>query len=425
MTKLFLLITLFLTATVAIPYYGNGYSGLAPLVSPPSADIIPDQYIVVFKSSVTAERITCHHNDVRSMLAEENKKVKRGFMTELVSGIKHYYEIGDFVGYSGKFSYDVLNKIRESDDVAYVERDQRVYPNVLQRNAPWGLARISHRERLQTGTFAQYMYDDSAGEGVTAYVIDTGVNIDHVEFGGRAEWGTTIPDEPDEDQEGHGTHVAGTIAGSTYGVAKKARIVAVKVLGPKGGTNSDVIKGIEWAVNAHKRESSKNDHSFKGSVANMSLGGSNSAALDAAANGAVDAGVVLSVAAGNENLSACTSSPASAEKAITVAASTIEDARASFSNYGKCVDIFAPGKDILSAWIGSNTATNTISGTSMATPHITGLTAYILGLSSSRLTPKQVLDVLLTTATQDALSDAGPDSPNLLAYNNYNTSFHF
>ena len=129
------------------------------------------------------------------------------------------------------------------------------------------------------------MYDDSAGEGVTAYVIDTGVNINHVEFGGRAEWGTTIPNEPDEDQEGHGTHVAGTIAGSTYGVAKKARIVAVKVLGPKGGTNSDVIKGIEWAVNAHRRESSNNDPSFKGSVANMSLGGSNSAALDAAANG--------------------------------------------------------------------------------------------------------------------------------------------
>ncbi|CAG8594361.1 7363_t:CDS:2 [Paraglomus occultum] len=425
MTKLLLLITLFLAATVAMPYYGKGYKPLAPLVSSPGAETIPDQYIVVFKSSATAERITCHHNDVRSMLAEENRKVKRGFMSELISGIKHYYDIGDFQGYSGKFSYDVLNKIRESDDVAYVERDQKVYPTVLQRNAPWGLARISHRKRLESGTFTQYTYDDSAGEGVTAYVIDTGVNINHVEFGGRAEWGTTIPNEPDDDEEGHGTHVAGTIAGSTYGVAKKAKIVAVKVLGPNGGTTSDVIKGIEWTVNAHKRESSNNDPSFKGSVANMSLGGSNSAALDASANAAVDAGVVLSVAAGNDAVSACTSSPASAEKAITVAASTIEDARASFSNYGECVDIFAPGKDILSAWIGSDTATNTISGTSMATPHITGLSAYILGLSSSPMTPQQVLEVMLTTATPDAISDVGPKSPNLLAFNNYNASFHF
>ena len=300
----------------------------------------------------------------------------------------------------------------------------------LEKNAPWGLARISHRSSLSFGTFNKYLYSADGGEGVDVYVIDTGTNVEHVDFEGRATWGKTIPaNDEDKDGNGHGTHCSGTIAGKKYGVAKKANVYAVKVLKSNGsGTMADVVKGVEWAAVSHtkKVEAAKNGKGkkgFKGSAANMSLGGGKSVTLDLAVNAAVDAGIHFAVAAGNDNRDSCGYSPAAAEKAVTVGASTLLDERAYFSNYGKCNDIFAPGLNIQSTWIGSKYATNTISGTSMASPHIAGLLAYFLSMQPSQdsayavaeITPKKLKASLISIATQGSLTNVPSNTKNVSA----------
>jgi cerevisin len=301
----------------------------------------------------------------------------------------------------------------------------------LEKNAPWGLARISHRDALGFGDFNKYLYTEDGGEGVDAYIIDTGTNIEHVDFEGRANWGKTIPaDDEDVDGNGHGTHCSGTVAGKKFGVAKKANIYAVKVLKSNGsGTMSDVVKGVEWAANAHSDSISAakkgKKKGFKGSVANMSLGGGKSRVLDLAVNAAVKHGLHFAVAAGNDNADSCNYSPAAAEEAITVGASTLADERAYFSNYGTCNDIFAPGLNVLSTWIGSKYATNIISGTSMASPHICGLLAYFLSLQPSSssayavadITPKELKASIIAIATEGALTNVPGDTANILAWN--------
>jgi cerevisin len=299
---------------------------------------------------------------------------------------------------------------------------------LIEKNAPWGLARISHRDSLSFGTFNKYLYASDGGEGVDVYVIDTGTNVDHVDFEGRATWGKTIPiGDEDIDGNGHGTHCSGTIAGKRFGVAKKAHIYAVKVLKSNGsGTMSDVVKGVEWAATSHTQKmeaakTGKGRKGFKGSAANMSLGGGKSVTLDLAVNAAVDAGIHFAVAAGNDNADSCSYSPAGAEKAITVGASTLADERAYFSNYGKCNDIFAPGLNILSTWIGSKYAVNTISGTSMASPHIAGLLAYFLSLQPAgdsafavaELTPKKLKANIIAIATEGILTEVPSDTSNV------------
>ncbi|KAM0123616.1 hypothetical protein ACHAP3_010998 [Botrytis cinerea] len=316
--------------------------------------------------------------------------------------------------------------------VEYVEKDSVVNTledpsGEVEKSAPWGLARISHRDSLTFGTYNKYLYAADAGEGVDAYVIDTGTNTEHVDFEGRAHWGKTIPSgDADEDGNGHGTHCSGTVAGRKYGVAKKANVYAVKVLRSNGsGTMADVVKGVEWAANAHTEKVKEGKKGFKGSVANMSLGGGKSPALDRAVNGAVDAGIHFAVAAGNDNADSCSYSPAAAENAITVGASTIDDARAYFSNYGPCNDLFAPGLNILSTWIGSKYAVNTISGTSMASPHVAGLLAYYLSLQPSsdsayavaEITPKKLKENIIAIATEGALSEVPSNTKNVLAWN--------
>lgn len=300
-----------------------------------------------------------------------------------------------------------------------------------EKNSPWGLARISHRDQLGFSTFNKYLYSQEGGEGVDAYVIDTGCNIEHVDFEGRAHWGKTIPaGDEDVDGNGHGTHCSGTIAGKKYGVAKKANIYAVKVLKSNGsGTMADVVKGVEFAAMSHiaqvKAAKEGKRKGFKGSVANMSLGGGKTTALDDVVNAAVAAGIHFAVAAGNDNADACNYSPAAAEKAITVGAMALDDSRAYFSNWGKCTDIFAPGLSIQSTWIGSKYAVNTISGTSMASPHICGLLAYYLSLQPASdseyaipdITPEKMKSNMLSIATVGALSDLPKDTPNLLAWN--------
>ncbi|KAF7935715.1 hypothetical protein BELL_0198g00090 [Botrytis elliptica] len=416
------------------------HEGVAPLLSSANSVEVPASYIVVFKKHVTAASASEHHSWVQDIHsngeAQRTELRKRGqfpITTDIFEGLKHTYNIGsDFLGYSGHFDDSVIEEVRRHPDVEYVEKDSVVHTledpsGEVEKSAPWGLARISHRDTLTFSTYNKYLYAADAGEGVDAYVIDTGTNTEHVDFEGRAQWGKTIPTgDADEDGNGHGTHCSGTVAGKKYGVAKKANVYAVKVLRSNGsGTMADVVKGVEWAANAHTEKAKKGKKGFKGSVANMSLGGGKSPALDRAVNGAVDAGIHFAVAAGNDNADSCNYSPAAAENAITVGASALDDSRAYFSNYGTCNDIFAPGLSILSTWIGSKYAVNTISGTSMASPHIAGLLAYYLSLQPSsdsayavaEITPKKLKENIIAIATEGALSDVPSNTKNVLAWN--------
>ncbi|KAJ2782847.1 proteinase B [Coemansia javaensis] len=393
----------------------------APLLGDYEAEAIPDSYIVVMKDSHQPGKqvLDSHFSWLTADISAANARAPGH---QDANRIDHVY--GDaLVGYAGRFEPEILERIRASQDVAYVERDSVVYALETQNNAPWGLARISHRKPLGFGTFNKYEHEPTGGAGITVYVVDTGININHVDFEGRARWGKTVPvNDVDEDANGHGTHVAGTIAGKRYGVAKQAEVVAVKVLGSNGsGTMADVVMGVEFTVKEHRRavaEAAREGRAHRGSVANMSLGGGLSRALNLAVDAAVRAGVHYAVAAGNDNRDACKYSPASAPNAITVGATTITDERAWFSNFGKCVDVFAPGKDILSTWIGSRYSTNTISGTSMASPHVAGLAAYLLSLErNATLTGAELKDRVLALATKGVVDDAGEESPNLLIYN--------
>ncbi|CRL25709.1 Peptidase S8/S53, subtilisin/kexin/sedolisin [Penicillium camemberti] len=416
---------------------GSIHNDAAPILSSMTSRDIPDSYIIVFKKHVDQSSASAHQSWLQEVHTahtgrmELKKRSLFDFDFEGFMGLKHTFQIaGSLTGYAGHFHEDVIEQIRRHPDVDYIEKDSEVRTmtdGTIEKNAPWGLARISHRESLSFGNFNKYLYAEEGGEGVDAYVIDTGTNTKHVDFEGRANWGKTIPQgDADEDGNGHGTHCSGTIAGKKFGVAKKANVYAVKVLRSNGsGTMSDVVKGVEWAAEAHIKKSKKGDKKFKGSVANMSLGGGSSRTLDLAVNAAVDAGIHFAVAAGNDNADACNYSPAAAEKAVTVGASTLADERAYFSNYGKCTDIFAPGLNILSTWVGSEHATNTISGTSMASPHIAGLLAYYVSLAPAKdsayavadVTPKQLKATLINVATEGTLTDIPSDTPNLLAWN--------
>ncbi|EMR65381.1 Subtilisin-like proteinase Spm1 [Eutypa lata] len=424
--------------------YETIHDGVAPVISSIGTDEIPNSYIVKFKKHVSDSAAADHHSWVQQIhTSREQERIelrKRGHfpsVDDVFRGLAHTYKIGgDFLGYSGHFDDSVIEELRRHPDIEYIERDSIVHTMAsedpeLETNAPWGLARVSHRDTLSFGTYNKYLYAADGGEGVDAYIIDTGTNIEHVDFEGRAKWGKTIPTgDEDIDGNGHGTHCSGTVGGKKYGVAKKAHIYAVKVLRSNGsGTMSDVMKGVEWAAEAHLEQVSLakkgKRKGFKGSAANMSLGGGKSPSLDQAVNAAVEAGLHFAVAAGNDNADACNYSPAAATKAVTVGASALDDSRAYFSNWGKCVDIFGPGLSIQSTWIGSKTAINTISGTSMASPHLAGLLSYFLSLQPAKeseygmaeITPEKLKKNLVSIATENTLSDIPKDTPNLLAFN--------
>ena len=288
--------------------------------------------------------------------------------------------------------------------VSKVVQNKKFHIDATQDNPPsWGLDRI---DQAGTEGDSAYTYPDAAGGDVTAYVIDTGVRVTHNDFEGRATSGFDAVDNDDDadDGNGHGTHVAGTIAGAAHGVAKKAKIVAVRVLDDAGsGTTEQVVAGIDWVTANHEGPS----------VANMSLGGGADPALDAAVQKAIASGVTFAVAAGNESSAAGEGSPSRVPEAITVASSTVDDEQSSFSNFGSVVDIYAPGSDITSAWNDSDDGTNTISGTSMATPHVVGAAAVYLG-GHPDATPEEVATALTGGATPDAISNATEGTANKL-----------
>ena len=343
-------------------------------------------YIVVLKSGSNAGAVAAEH---AATLGIDVGFVYRHALT----------------GYSALVPADALDDLRADSRVAYVERDAIVHATTTQTNATWGLDRIDQRALPLSTT---YTYTNT-GAGVTAYVIDTGIRKTHTQFGGRAVHGTdtTTPlGLTSDDCNGHGTHVAGTIGGSIHGVAKGVRLVAVRVLDCAGvGLTSSVIAGVDWVTGNHG--------AGQPAVANMSLGGGKSTTLEAAVQRSINDGVTYAVAAGNETEDACTGSPSGLPAAITVGSTTSSDARSDFSDFGPCVDFFAPGSSITSAYFLTDTSTATLSGTSMASPHAAGVAAlYLQGTPAA--SPQQMRDALFNLTTKNVVTDAQSANAHLL-----------
>lgn len=368
----------------------------APLLGTANPSAIPGQYIVVF-SEGAAPGTGISAQSGNALIQSLNLDPAGVSVTHLYSASLH--------GFAAKLSAQNLNTLRANPAVKYIEQDQWMYASATQTGPTWGLDRIDQRNLPLDKS-----YTYGSASNVKAYILDTGININHVDFGGRATWGSNqTGDGNNSDCQGHGTHVAGTVGSSTYGVAKDVKLIAVKVLGCDGtGSNSGIIAGIDWVI--------ANGSGPK--VINMSLGPqqrSTSQALDDSVAKAYNNNVNVVVAAGNSNDDANYYSPARAPQAITVGATTSNDARSSFSNYGTALDIFAPGSNITSTWYTSTTATNTISGTSMASPHVAGAVALILGANPT-YTTAQVTSALLGNATTGKVTSAGTGSPNRLLY---------
>jgi subtilisin family serine protease len=356
---------------------------------------VTDQYIVVFRDGV---------GDVPG-LARALVAAHRGNL--------HFTYRAALKGFAARLPAGAAEALARHPSVQFVEQDQPMTIFTTQENATWGLDRTDQRPRALSTTFTY----TNTGAGVTAYIIDTGILFTHSEFGGRAVSGYDAVDRDftADDCNGHGTHVAGTVGGATYGVAKGVTLVGVRVLNCSGsGTTMGVIAGIDWVTANHQGTAP--------AVANMSLGGGASTALDIAVNNSIADGVSYAVAAGNGNWfglhqDACRYSPARVPQAITVGATEKTDKKASWSNYGSCVDWFAPGVGITSAWYTSVTATRTISGTSMATPHVAGVAAlYLQGTSG--LTPAQVRDALYAATTKGVVTSSRTTNNHLL-FSNY------
>ncbi|WP_157631266.1 S8 family serine peptidase [Catelliglobosispora koreensis] len=355
------------------------------------ATAVADSYIVVFKDATVSKA------DVGG--------VAQRLVRKHGGSITHTYSTA-LRGFAVNLPEAAAKQLAADPAVQFVEQNHTVTIQGTQTPTPsWGLDRIDQRDLPLNNS---YTYPNT-GSGVRAYILDTGIRITHQDFGGRASHGRDTVDNDNDatDCHGHGTHVAGTVAGGAYGVAKGASLVAVRVLNCQGsGSFAGIVAGVDWVT----------ANAVKPAVANMSLGGTGTnAALETAVTNSINSGVVYALAAGNSNADACNFTPARTPAAITVGATESNDARASYSNFGTCLDIFAPGSGITSAWFSSDTATNTISGTSMASPHVAGVAALILSANPG-WTAQQVRDRMVADSTPNKVTNPGTGSPNRLLY---------
>jgi subtilisin family serine protease len=378
-----------IAAAIGLAACSDTPSGPGAPSAPPAAskgggrEVIPDRYVVVFKNSVgdapgLARQLAAAHG----------------------GSVHHTYEHA-IKGFAATLPAAAVTALRNNPNVAYIEQDQPVYlVQTTQPYATWGIDRVDQRDLPLSGS---YTYN-STGAGVTAYIIDTGIETSHWEFGGRASVGADYVGGNGQDCNGHGTHVAGTVGGANYGVAKSVGLVSVRVFGCSGGSQwSTIIAAIDWVRYYH----------VKPAVANLSLGGGAMQSVDDAIQNLVNAGVTVAVAAGNNGQNACNYSPARASAALTVGASNSSDYQAWFSNWGSCVDLYAPGEQVTSAWLYGGT--NTIDGTSMATPHVAGAAAlYLQGNPTA--SPATVGSAIVGNASQYKLYSLGTGSPNRLLY---------
>lgn len=360
---------------------------LAPIVGRSAPGAIDGRYIVVLHGQASRTIAA----DARQVAVDKGGRITHQYRTALK-------------GFSAKLPDRAVQALRANPAVAYIEADRRVSIDGDQAGATWGLDRVDQRDLPLNSSY----HYDVTGSGVKAYIIDTGVLTTHSEFTGRTAAGYSAIGGTPTDCNGHGTHVAGTVGGTTYGVAKAVTIVPVRVLDCSGnGTDAGVIAGIDWVTA---------NHTSGPAVANMSLGGGVSTALDTAVNNSINDGVFYAVAAGNDyGANACNGSPSRVSAAVTVGSTTSSDARSDFSNIGSCLDLFAPGSSIKSAWYTSSTATNTISGTSMATPHVAGAAALYLQAHATA-SPASVSSWLTSNATTGKVANPGTGSPNRLLH---------
>ena len=414
---------------MAAVFSGGAMLAAASAAAAPLAPkLIPNQYIVVLDKAALP----------KSLAKLSLNDVVQSTLVQVGGGVVLNQYSTALTGFSARITPNQAAALAKLPYVKLVEQDQVMKASATQTGATWGLDRVDQRNLPMDG---KYIYKDQAGAGVNVYVIDTGLKASHSEFAGRVsagrnfapnndgligsfipggivpintaalDFGTGLFDggtDPADttDCNGHGTHVAGTAVGTSYGVAKKATIHAVRVLGCSGsGSNAGVVAGVDWlAANA-----------VKPAVGNMSLGGGDSPALDAAVENVVAQGIAMAVAAGNDSSGACSGSPYKAPSAITVGSTDNGDGMSSFSNFGTCLDIFAPGGDITSADYSNDSGSTVLSGTSMASPHVAGAVALILGQSPTA-TPAQVLSTLIGNATPGKVTSMGANSPNLLLF---------
>jgi subtilisin family serine protease len=384
-----------------------------PIINPEAQNIIENRFIVAFNSSFDDDAISSVTSFYTAAIKKRNLNKRSTGTGRILSTTINSFKLNQWRAMALDADDDMITEIFNSPEVAYIEADTKVHLNdaLAQTNAPPGLNRLSHAAAGE-GT---YVFDTTAGSGITAYVVDTGVRITHSEFEGRATFGANFINNVDDDENGHGSHVAGTIAGATFGVAKSADIVAVKVLDADGsGSNSGVLQGMQFVIDDVQQKNIAGK-----AVMNMSLGGARSNAINRAIQAMFDAGIVPVVAAGNEAQDTANTSPGSAPNAITVGAiDATTDERASFSNFGAGVDIFAPGVDVLSVGITSDVATDTLSGTSMASPHVAGLAAYLMSLQGLTQ-PIEVTELIKNLAASSGASvkNNARGTSNLIANN--------